>query len=322
MQNPTRIGIWIAGLIFGLLYAGVAWSSPPTPPEVRLKVALLPIPDSMPFYVARERGYFKAAGIDVYPLPVNSPVDRDQLMQAGEIDGMLTEIATTATFNRDRMRIKIVTTARIPLAPHSLFRILAAPGSDLDSVSDLAGVAVAVSRNTVIEYVTERLLTVGGLDRNRIVTRSVPVIPERYQLLMQGQVRAATLPEPLASSALAAGASQIVADADFPQFSVSVVSFRVASIRLQPDAIRKFVKAWDLAAADINSAPENFRGLMLRHIRVPANVRNTFPIPTVSRAGVPDVKQWADAMDWMISRGLLQRPVPYTDSVTKAFLPR
>ncbi len=71
--------------------------------------------------------------------------------------------------------------------------LLSAPGSGLRSASDLAGVPIGISKNTIIEYVTDRLLAAEGLDQKKITKKSVPVIPERYQLLLQGQLKAATL---------------------------------------------------------------------------------------------------------------------------------
>ncbi|MCZ7542722.1 MAG: ABC transporter substrate-binding protein [Anaerolineae bacterium] len=66
-----------------------------------LSIALLPVIDTLPFYVAEANGYFEEVGVEVGAVPVSSPVERDQIMQAGAIDGMLNELTTTATFNRD-----------------------------------------------------------------------------------------------------------------------------------------------------------------------------------------------------------------------------
>ncbi len=287
-----------------------------------LKVALLPIPDVLPFHVARQKGYFAAEGISVKGLPVFSSLDRDQLMQAGQLDAMLTELATTANFNRSGVRVRIVCVARKPMAVHSLFRILSGPDTGIRSIADLGGATLGISRNTVIEYVTDRLLSAGGLNPEKTRKKSVPVIPERYQLLMQGQIEAATLPEPLASSALAAGAHQIVADADDPRYSVSVVSFSREALLKKPAAVRAFLRAWSRAAADINAEPEAYRDVMLKTLRVPENVRQQFPVPVFPPPQIPDEGQWSDVMDWMISKNLLTQPLPYADSVTAAYLPK
>ena len=289
------------------------------PPSLR--IALLPILDTFPYYVAEAKGFFDKYGVNVKAVPVASGLERDQLMQSGAIDGMLNEMITTANFNRDRIQVKTVISARKAYPNYPLFRLLSAPGSGLRSASDLAGVPIGISKNTIIEYVTDRLLAAEGLDPQTINKKSVPVIPERYQLLLQGQLKAATLPDPLAKSAMEAGAGEVVDDASYPDYSVSVLSFSVNALTNKPKAVRSFLKAWDRAAAAINADPESFRELLLKKIRVPKNVRKTFKIPPYPRSQVPDAEQWADVMNWMKAKGLLDSSLPYGDSVTADYLP-
>lgn len=292
-----------------------------TKKNVTLKIALLPILDALPYYVAETKGYFSDHGVTVKAVPVASGLERDQLMQSGAIDGMLNEMVTTANFNRDHARVKTVISARKAHPNHPLFRLLSSPGSGLRSVSDLAGVPIGVSKNTIIEYVTDRLLTAKGLEIGTINKKSVPVIPERYQLLLQGQLKAATLPDPLAQSALKAGAVEIISDSSHPRYSVSVLSFSVAALKDKADAVRKFIRAWDRAVASINEKPESFKPLLLEKIRVPKNIQQTYKIPPYPRHEVPDPGQWTDVINWMMAKGLLNSPLPYEESVITDFLP-
>jgi NitT/TauT family transport system substrate-binding protein len=303
-----------------LLIIALLWMPVSVLAEGPLKVALLPILDVLPFHVAESEGYFSEAGIQVEAIPVASGLERDQLMQSGAIDGMLTEMTTTATFNREKIQVRIVRTARTAHANYPLFRLLASPGSGLTSPAQLAGVPIGVSKNTIIEYVTDRLLTASGLRPEEIVTRSVPVIPERYQLLMQGQLKAATLPDPLAKSALESGALAVVDDASYPDYSVSVLSFTTGALSDRPDVVKGFLAAWDRASARINDNPEAFRDVLIQRIRVPKNIQSTYAIPPFPRNTVPSAAQWADVMDWMVQKGLLEAPLPYEDSITAAFL--
>ena len=82
-----------------------------------------------------------------------------------------------------------------------------------------------------------------------------------HRLLLQGQIKVATLPDPLAKSAQTAGAGRVVDDSAHPQYSVSVLSFSVNSLQTKADAVRLFLKAWDHAAADINANAEAHRTL-------------------------------------------------------------
>jgi NitT/TauT family transport system substrate-binding protein len=286
-----------------------------------LRVALLPILDTFPFYVAQARGYFDQYAVTVKAIPVSSGLERDQLMQSGAIDGMLNEMATTANFNREQAQVRIVATARKAYPHYPLFRILSAPGSGLSSPADLKGVPIGISKNTIIEYVTDRLLAAGGLRPEQIAKKSVPAIPERYQLLLQGQLKAATLPDPLAKSALEAGAGSVIDDSAHPLYSISVLSFNLKTLETKANAIRQFLKAWNQAAQDINTDPDSFRGLLLQKIRVPNNIQQTYRIPPFPLREIPGAESWADVMDWMVSKGLLKAPIPYKDSTTADYLP-
>ncbi len=303
-----------------MLTAAVFHEAPTVKAEELLRLALLPIPDVLPVYVAMEKGYFSEAGIEVEALPVGSAIERDQLMQAGRVDGMINEVFGAALFNRDSQKMMIVSYARKPMQGSPLFRVLAAPDSEVKEVADLAGVEIGVSKNTVIEYVTDRLLEKSGVAAGDIATRSVPVVPERFQLLLEGQIKAATLPDPLGFAAIQSGAVEVINDLAVADLSASVVSFSQAAVTEKAQAVQSFMTAWDRAAADINSDPEGQRELLLKHIRVPGNVRDSFPIPPLPRGQVPSREQWDDGIKWLIAGKLLTRPVAYEQSVTDQFL--
>ena len=111
----------------------------------------------------------------------------------------------------------------------------------------------------------------------------------------------------------------MVEDTAHPELSVSVLGFSTESLESKGKAIQAFLKAWDRAAAEINKAPNTQRELLLKKIRVPKNVKESFAIPLFPVRKVPSAKQWADVMDWMITKGLLKTPLPYEGSVIEKF---
>jgi NitT/TauT family transport system substrate-binding protein len=147
-----------------------------------LKVAVLPVLDSLPLYVAQE----KDAGLEVELIPVGSAPERDQLMQSGQIDGMLNEVVTTLYYNRESAKIKMVRFARVATADYPVFRILAAKDSGIMSVDDLKGVPIGVSEGTIIEYMADRVLANAGLSAEEIQKIAVPKIADRTTLLESG----------------------------------------------------------------------------------------------------------------------------------------
>lgn len=282
-----------------------------------LRVALLPIPDALPFHVAESQGYFKEKGLSVQAIPVASALERDQLMQAGRIHGMVNEMAGTASFNRDGLRMQILQIARRPMGSFPLFRILARPGSDKKTLFDLKNTAIGVSRHTIIEYLTDRMLQGAGVHDATI--RSVPAIPERFQLLMQGRLEAAVIPDPLAFAAMQQGAVEIANDLEAPFYSASVLSFDIRTIRDDRKTLETFLQAWNRACRVINAHPETFRNLFLQKVRIPPEVQGSFPLPSFPVAELPSPAQWEDMMAWMVARDLLPAPLTYRDNIADFF---
>lgn len=293
----------------------------PNPARDRtLKMALLPILDVLPFYVARDKGYFEAEGIEVELVPVKSAQERDALLQAGEVDGALTDLQGVALFNRESSQLKVVAKARKAYPDYPHFRIVAAPGFVVNGPEDLAGVPVGISQNTIIEYLTDRLLVSWGLPPDQLAVEEVSAIPVRFELLMEGQLKAAILPEPLGEAALAGGGSLIVDDTQFTQFSQSVLVFTTPALDQKPDTIDAFLAAWSNAVADINQNPNEYRSVLVDNIPVPPPIQGSYNVPRYPDNEITSRAEWEDVVQWAQEKGLLDGPVPYERSVEKKFV--
>jgi NitT/TauT family transport system substrate-binding protein len=286
-----------------------------------LRIALLPILDVLPFHVAEQNGYFEELGIEVEGVAVKSAQERDTLMQTGQADGMVSDLIAAAVFNQHGAQIKAVRTARAVYPDAPQFRLLARPGSDLTSPSDLAGVEVAVSQNTVIEYITHRMLEKAGLSGDQIAVQEVTAIPVRFELLINGEIEAATLPDPLGSGAMAAGAVLLMDDTAISDLSLSIVAFSVEVLETRPEAVRRFLRAWSMAVDELNSNPEAYDALLVEHGRVPESIQGSFQMPPFPEDGVPAPEQVADAVQWALEAGLVENDVPYDEMVDDSFLP-
>ena len=80
--------------------------------------------------------------IQVELVPVKSAQERDALIQAAEIDGALSDLQGVAIFNRETPQLKVVAKARKAYADAPHFRIVAAPGFEVNGPEDMAGVPV------------------------------------------------------------------------------------------------------------------------------------------------------------------------------------
>jgi NitT/TauT family transport system substrate-binding protein len=292
------------------------------PEDTRLRMGLLPVLDTLPFYVADQKGYYQAEGITVELVPVKGAQERDALLQAGEIDGMLTDLVAVGLFNREKPQVKVVATALRASPQAAMFRILAAPGSGLKSAGDLAGVPIAVSQNTIIQYITDRLLAAEGMAPGQIQVIEVSAIPVRFEQLMAGQVKAATLPDPLASGALAGGAQLIVDDTKHTQYSQTVLAFSQAAVDAKPNTIKKLLSAWNKAVQDLNSQPDQFADLLIEKGRVPESIRGSYRMPGFPQGEVPTQSEWRDVVGWMLEKKLIDHEIAYDSAVLTSLVNR
>ncbi len=288
-------------------------------PAGALRIGVLPITDVVPFYIAQEQGYFAKQGLNVELVPTASAAERDQLMITQQIDGELNDLVSTVLFNKDKSLIKIVRTARqaFPNAPE--YWILTPKDSAIKTPQDLKGKEIAISQNTVIEYVTDRLLELEGLATADIKTTNVPQIPTRLQLLSQNQVPAATLPDPLASLAILQGARIVVDDTKHPDVSLSVISFRTDIVEKRSDDVHKFLAAYDQAIQDIRTRPDQFRNTLIEKGRVPDQLKDKYQFPPFPDPSIPSKAQWDDVVKWAVEHKLITSPVTYESSIDGGF---
>lgn len=305
-----------------LALAGCApQAAPATNQPVVVRIAMLPIIDALPFYVAQEQGYFTENNLDVQFIPAGSAAERDQMIAAGQADGMINDLVSVALYNKTSVMVKTVRFAREADSQTAMYRVLAAASSGLKTPADLAGVPVGMSQNTVIDYITSRLLEKEGLTPDQIVSIAVPKIPDRLALLDKGELKAATLPEPFGTVAQGSGAVLIVDDSQHPEYGYSVISFRTAFIDQNPQAVWGFLAAVEQAVKDINSTPEQFRPLLAEYNMVPEALQADYPVPPFQAGAVPSEAQWQDVIAWMKDRGLIDKDLPYAESITGEYLP-
>jgi NitT/TauT family transport system substrate-binding protein len=288
---------------------------------VTIKFAVLPVLDTLPLYVAEENNLFAEHGVQIEFVPAGSAPKRDELINSGQVDGMINEIVSTVFYNRSQPRVQIVRYARVATSDSPIFRILASRASGITTIEDLKGKPIGVSQGTVIEYLTDRLLQAEGFSPSEIAIVAVPDIGQRMSLLASGELDAAMLPDPLASLAISQGAQVVIEDSSHPEFSHSVYTFRSAFIEQYPQALKGFLAAIEEAVTIINNNPQQFSDLLSQRELVPPQLSGSFSVPAFVTAGVPSQSQWEDVVSWINEKGLDAGTAAYSSSITAEFLP-
>jgi len=319
MFKKTVPALLLILLLASLLLA--ACSPTPAAAPTTIKVALLPVLDVLPMVVAQQEGLYTKHNLVVEIIPVSSAPERDQLIAAGQTDAIMNELTSVMFINQEKIQVQAVRYARTATSDQALFSIMAGKDSGITDAQGLKGQPIGISQGTIIEYLTDRLLTAEGFTAADMNFVAVPKIPDRMSLLASGELKAATLPEPFVTLSKQSGAVTALDDTAHPEYSFSIITFTKAMIDANPDAVKAFLAAVEEAVELINKDPQKYASLMVDQKMVPAPLAETFKVPTYPTKGVPTEAQFLDVLEWVKAKGYLSVDLSYADNVNGSLLP-
>ncbi len=277
------------------------------PSGVPLTVGILPDVDSIPLVIADIRDWFREAGAEVELVAFQSPMTRDGALQAGKLDGAVSDLLAAAFARNAGFDVKAVSST------DGAYRLLVSSASGVEEIGGLAGRSVAMSLNTIIEYTTDRMLAAAGFAPDLIEKRAITQIPLRLEMLREGKIDAATLPEPLATAAVDSGARVLASSSDLG-INPGVLLFTGEALREKTGAVRAFFAAYDRAVAYLASAPrEEYIDELIRRSGLPPAVRGNLPLPEYRPARRPPEREVGEVTAWMLGKGLIAAPIPAAD---------
>lgn len=287
-----------------------------TPKEDALKVGILPNEEVLPLYVAEEEGLFEKYGINIEIVNFQSAAERDAALQAGAVDGVEGDLLAVALIRQGGTPVKAVTLVMGATPAEGRFAMLAAPGTNI-GVEELKGKKLAISKNTIIEYVADQMLLAKGIDPEEVQKVNIAKMPLRVENLLQGQVEAAVLPDPLASYAELKGARVLVDDTKLSKnISQSVYFFSEDAIKTKREAINKFLQAYAEGAKTVTNNPERYRNLFNEKVQIPVELQETYPVPSFSPLQLPSREDTMRVISWLKRNKLLTESYTYEDLVT------
>ena len=278
--------------------------------KIPLTLGILPVIDTLPLIVATEQGFFEREGVAMKLLYFASALERDVALQSGRLDAYFGDLLNTLLLINSGQRLTLVTTVVRTDPRQRMFALLVSPRSRMTGMGELNGGDVAVSRASIIEYLLDRMAAQAGVQADKIKKLEVGSIPIRFQMLRAGQVKAALLPEPLASKAEMEGA-KVLADDRALNTTLTVVAMKSEALRKHPGLSMRFEKAYGKAVEAIDAHPERFASLLAERTQVPASLKGRFKVPFFPRPEKPRKQDVLSIEEWLLKRGLVSRATPY-----------
>ena len=273
-----------------------------------LRFGLVTAADALPAMLARDRGYFALEGVEVDLILFYNPQERDAAIQAGQLDGAISDLLAAFFFAAAGFdfRITSLTSGRFGLA--------GSPQSEISTLAGLQGRRVGFFPNTMTQYIADSLLGAAGVAMTDYEGVPVPNIRIRLEMLMNGLIDAAVLPEPLLTVAVSQGAA-LIASTDGTELVSGTFYFSRNVLENRLDEVKAFHRAYYRAVRAINADPDSFRDYLVERVGFPQAVRDSFEFFTFNKPELPTEQQLRRAHDWLRARRLLSAEISHPNLI-------
>ncbi|MBU3111417.1 ABC transporter substrate-binding protein [Clostridium lacusfryxellense] len=279
-----------------------------------LTIGVMPDVDSLPFIVASHNEYFKQEGLDVKIEHFKSASDRDSALQTGKIDGAISDMLSVVFFNDNKFEVKITSKTE------GSFKLISGKNSNISKIEQSSGKSIGISKNTIIEYLTDRIIESAGIDVNSTKKIAIPKIPTRLEMLNNGKLDMATLPEPLASTAISSG-GKVLSSSDKLGINPGVMIFTKNVIDSKPNEIKLLYNAYNKAAKYLNEEkPERYIDFVIKEAGFPDTVKGNLTLPNYSKATMPPNKELKQVITWLKAKKLSSSNYKLEDVSNESFV--
>ena len=298
-----------AVLVLSALVAGCGSQQAEKKELQGIAIGLMPDIDSVPIIIAEEKGYFAEEGLKVDIQKFKSAMDRDAALQSGNLDGAISDMLAVAFAKAGGFDVKVTSYT------DGTYKLIAGKGDGDVKPQDLAGKDVAVSKNTIIEYVTDRIMASQNMPEDSINKVVIPQIPTRLEMLQSGKLAAATLPEPMGSIAIANGC-RFVTDSEEMGVNPGVMMFTAKAASDKKAELQAFYRAYSKAVKCLNEHPQDeYMDLVIEKSGFPDAAKAALKLPQYREAGLPAEKDVSECINWMVQKELIKQSYTYDELV-------
>ncbi|HET7544299.1 MAG TPA: ABC transporter substrate-binding protein [Polyangiaceae bacterium] len=260
MRNAVKAGL--AALLLCVLCACTRSQVAPKAHERPLQIGLDLWNGYYPALLAEQLGYFRAEDVAV---EISIPEDTDQLLvdfAAGSLDGIGVAAGDTINLVEANPDSRIILFSDLS---DGADMVLGLP--PINAPEDLQGRAVGTNLGGFGELLVRQML-----DQHGVASSSVKLVnvdaSQAVERLLSGEVAAVHTWEPYASRARSKGAKVLYSSRDTDSLILDGFIFSGGTLRAQPGAVRRFVKAWFRAVEHWQAHPDEDAALIAKRLAV------------------------------------------------------
>ena len=270
--------------------------------------------DIVPIVIAKEKGYFEEEGLELDFQTFTAAKDRDAALQAGELDGVIADEIGISIYQNSGIDMKITGQT------NGAWTLVVGKDSGIESLKDLKGKKMAISENTMIDYLSDYIAEENGLNSSDIEKVAIPAMPARLEALRNKQVDAAILPAPFNDTAVADGGKGL-ATIDNADIMISAIAFLQDQIDNNEDAIKAFFAGYNKAVEYMkNTDIKEYEDIVISTVGYSEDAKGNIVLPELKTNYLPDVDKVQAVFDWSKNNGIMSEDLKAEDVIVDKFI--
>lgn len=268
-----------------------------------LKVGVMPAVDSLPIIVADKMGIYKELGLEIEVEVYNNAMDRQSALQAGALDGAMTDVIALVNNVQNGFDIKVTTST------DGVFPILHQEGA-----LEKSHIKAGMMEVSVTNYLSDLFLGAYSFEKEFITA-----LPARLEMVGNGTLDLAVIPEPMASMGALNGLSKTIVEMT-DEYSPEIMVFNQTAIDDKTAAVKKFHEGYNLALKEIKESPEAARKLLVETLELNPQITNDFELPSYHEVRVPSAEYIEKIIEWNNKELNTKIDLEYKDLVDDRFV--
>lgn len=270
--------------------------------------------DIVPIVIAKEKGYFEEEGLELDFQLFTAAKDRDAALQAGELDGVIADEIAISIYQNSGIDMKITG------ATNGAWTLVVGKDSGIENLEDLKGKKMAISENTMIDYLSDYIAEENGVNSSEIEKIAIPAMPARLEALRNKQVDAAILPAPFNDTAVADGGKGL-ATIDNADIMISAIGFLQDQIDNNEEAIKAFFTGYNKAVEYMkNTDLKEYEDIVIKTVGYSEDTKGNIILPELNTNYLPDADKVQAVFNWSKDNGIISKDLKAEDIIVDKFI--
>lgn len=270
--------------------------------------------DVVPIVIANEKGYFEEEGLELDFQMFTAAKDRDAALQAGALDGLIADEIAMSIYQNSGIDMKITGQT------NGAWTLVVGKDSGIEKLEDLKGKKMAISENTMIDYLSDYIAEENGVNASEIEKVAIPAMPARLEALRNKQVDAAILPAPFDDTAVADGGKGL-ANIDNADIMISAIAFSQDQIDNNEAAIKAFFAGYNKAIEYMkNTDIKEYEDTIIKTVGYSEDMKGNLVLPKLNLNYLPDAEKVQAVFDWSKNNGIISTDLKAEDVIVDKFV--